>query len=92
MARPVTRTKNSSQRPGQILLDMKQKRRTSEQKQLDDADAQREREEAAAARERGIKRLANIISQTQNEEDDLLPTLINQAPSCARQPSPPLNS
>ncbi|KAF8837099.1 hypothetical protein BDN67DRAFT_1014127 [Paxillus ammoniavirescens] len=40
MSHPVTRAKNSSQHPGQIVLEGKQKRCTSEQKQADDAQAE----------------------------------------------------
>ncbi|KAN0094365.1 hypothetical protein V8E55_002652 [Tylopilus felleus] len=72
MARPVTRTKNLHQHPGQVILRMKQKRRTKEQKQEDDVRAEQARQEEATARERGITCLANIISQSEKEEQDPL--------------------
>ncbi|KAI6094218.1 hypothetical protein EDD16DRAFT_1722005 [Pisolithus croceorrhizus] len=52
MSRPTTHAKNASQHPGDILLEGKQKRHTSEQKQADDAEAERAWEEQEAARER----------------------------------------
>ncbi|KAI6004697.1 hypothetical protein EDD15DRAFT_2359442 [Pisolithus albus] len=72
MSRPTTRAKNANQHPGHILLEGKQKRRTSEQKQADDAEAERAREEREAARERGIQRLANIIDSSIQEEESQL--------------------
>ncbi|KAI5986656.1 hypothetical protein EDD15DRAFT_2200040 [Pisolithus albus] len=72
MSRPTTRAKNAHQHPGHIILEGKQKRRTSEQKQADDAAAERAREEQEAAQERGIQRLANIIDDTIQEEENRL--------------------
>lgn len=72
MSRPVTRSKNSTQHPGQILLEGKQKRRTSEQKQADDAQVEQSRREQVAAREQGFKRVTNIIDQMAQEEENLL--------------------
>ncbi|KIJ05536.1 hypothetical protein PAXINDRAFT_21218 [Paxillus involutus ATCC 200175] len=72
MSRPVTRSKNSTQHPGQILLEGKQKRRTSEQKQADDAQVEQSRREQVAAREQGFKRVANIIDRMAQEEENLL--------------------
>lgn len=72
MTRPTTRSKNSSQRPGQVVLDTKQKRRTSEQKQADDAQAEQLRLEQVEAREQAVQRVAKIIEQTEQEAKDLL--------------------
>ncbi|KAI5984034.1 hypothetical protein EDD15DRAFT_2375581 [Pisolithus albus] len=72
MSRPTTHAKNAHQHPGHIILEGKQKRRTSEQKQADDAAAERAREEQEAAQERGIQRLANIIDDTIQEEENRL--------------------
>ncbi|KIJ58800.1 hypothetical protein HYDPIDRAFT_33813 [Hydnomerulius pinastri MD-312] len=72
MPRPATRSKNASQHPGHILLEGKVKRRTSEQKQADNARAEQERQEQTAARERGIERLAGIMGQAEEEEGSLL--------------------
>ena len=68
MSRPTTRAKNAHQHPGQILVEGKQKRRTPEQKQADDARAEQERLEQEAARDHGIKRIANIINESRQEE------------------------
>ena len=62
MACPVTHAKNLHQHPGQVILGMKQKQRTKEQKQEDDVRAEQARQEEATAHERGITCLANIIS------------------------------
>ncbi|KAF9234301.1 hypothetical protein BU15DRAFT_65844 [Melanogaster broomeanus] len=62
----------SGKHPGQILLEGKQKRRTSEQKQADDAQAEQERLEQEAAHGHGIKRLANIIDESMREEESRL--------------------
>jgi len=43
MSRPVTRAKNANQHPGRIVLDMKQRHRTSEQKRQDDARIKQEK-------------------------------------------------
>ena len=72
MARPVTRAKNLHQHPSQVILGMKQKWCTKEQKQEDDVRAEQARQEEVTARERGITCLANIISQSEKEEQDLL--------------------
>ncbi|KAI5984733.1 hypothetical protein EDD15DRAFT_2367099 [Pisolithus albus] len=72
MSRPITRAKNAHQHPGHIVLEGKQKRRTSEQKQADDAAAERAREEQEAAQERGIQRLADIIDNSTQEEENRL--------------------
>ena len=68
MSWPGTRAKNASQHPGHILLEGKQNRRTSEQKQLDDTLAEQELREKEAAREQGINRLAKIIDQSTQDE------------------------
>ena len=72
MACPATHSKNASQRPGQVILDTVQKRRTSEQKQTDDAQAEQVRQEQAAVREQGIKRIADIIDRNKQVEGDIL--------------------
>lgn len=69
MSRPATRPKNATQRPGLILLEGTQKRRTSEQKQADDEHAEQERLAQEAARERGIKRIANLMDQSAQREE-----------------------
>jgi len=68
MSRPATRPKNANQHPGHILLEGKQNRRTSEQKQLDDARTEQELQEREATREQGIRRLANIVDQSVQDE------------------------
>ena len=68
MSRPGTRAKNASQHPGHILLEGKQNRRTSKQKQLDDALAEQELREKEAACEQGIIRLAKIVDQSAQDE------------------------
>ncbi|KIJ14133.1 hypothetical protein PAXINDRAFT_13047 [Paxillus involutus ATCC 200175] len=72
MSHPITRSKNAHQHPGQILLEGKQKRRTPKQKQADDARAEQERLEQEAAHGRGIKRLADIIDSSMQEEESRL--------------------
>ncbi|KAN0093225.1 hypothetical protein V8E55_004009 [Tylopilus felleus] len=49
MACPVTHAKNLHQHPGQVILGMKQKQRTKEQKQEDDVRAEQARQEEATA-------------------------------------------
>ena len=49
MAHPTTHSKNSSQHPGQVVLDTKQKQHTSEQKQADDTQAEQLRLEQVEA-------------------------------------------
>ena len=68
MSRPATRPKNTSQHPGHILLEGKQNRHTTEQKQLDDAWAEQQLQEKEAAQEQGIKWLANIVEQSVQDE------------------------
>ena len=72
MSCPVTHTKNSSQRPGQVVLDSKQKQCTSEQKQADDTQVEQQRKDQFAAREQGLKRVAKIIEQAEQEAENLL--------------------
>ena len=70
--RPVTRAKNASQHPGQIILDMRQKHRTSEQKRQDDARIQQEKDEQNAAQALAIQRVADtIISEAEAEKSRL---------------------
>ena len=68
MSWPGTCAKNASQHPGHILLEGKQNRCTSEQKQLDDALAEQELREKEAACEQGINRLAKIVDQSAQDE------------------------
>ncbi|KIK73708.1 hypothetical protein PAXRUDRAFT_76887, partial [Paxillus rubicundulus Ve08.2h10] len=68
----VTRAKNANQHPGLILSEGKQIRRTSEQKQANDAQAKQVRQEQVATQEQGIKHLARIISKAEKGEEDLL--------------------
>ena len=71
-SRPVTRAKNVNQRPGQIILDMRQKHRTLEQKHQDDARIEQEKNEQEAAQDRAVKRVADtIISETEAEKNRL---------------------
>ncbi|KAF8835142.1 hypothetical protein BDN67DRAFT_984818 [Paxillus ammoniavirescens] len=72
MSCPATRSKNASQHPGHILLEGKVKRRTSQQKQEDNAQAKEQRQEQTAALECGIKCLAVIMDQAEEEEGKLL--------------------
>ncbi|KIL00126.1 hypothetical protein PAXRUDRAFT_75210, partial [Paxillus rubicundulus Ve08.2h10] len=72
MSRPVTRSKNVNQHPGQILLEGKQKQRTSEQKQADGAQAEQEQQEQEAAQRRGLKQLADIMDQETQEHKGFL--------------------
>lgn len=72
MSCPVTRTKNSSQHLGQVVLDSKQKWCTSDQKQADDAQAEQQRKDQIAVREQDLKWVANVIEQTEQEEENLL--------------------
>ena len=64
MSCPVTCPKNATQHPGLILLEGTQKRRSSEQKQADDKHAEQERLTQEAARECGIKCIANLMDQS----------------------------
>lgn len=72
MLRPTTHAKNANQHPGNILLKGKQKKHTPEEKQADDARVEQQRQEQAAAREHGIKCLANIMDQAEKDEKSLL--------------------
>ena len=69
MSRPVTRPKNATQRPGLILLEGTQKRCSLEQKQADDKHAEQEHLAQEAARERGIKHIANLMDQSAQHEE-----------------------
>ena len=69
MSHPVTCAKNSSQHPGQIILDSKQKQRTPEQMQANNAQVEQQRKDQIAAREQGLKRVAKIIKQEQEAEN-----------------------
>lgn len=69
MSHPVTHAKNANQHPGQIILDMKQKQRTSEQKCQDDARIEQEKDKKEAAQAHAIKQVADaIISETEAEK------------------------
>ena len=71
-SRPVTRAKNVNQRPGQIILDMRQKHRTPEQRHQDNARIEQEKNEQEAAQARAVKRVADtIISETEAEKNRL---------------------
>ena len=70
MSRPVTRAKNANQHPGRIVLDMKQRHRTSEQKRQDDARIEQEKNKQDAAQAHAIKRVADtLISETEAEKN-----------------------
>ena len=92
MACPTTRAKNTSQHPGQVILDTVQKRHTSEQKQADNAQAELVKQEQAAAREQGFKWIAEIIDCNEQEQGDILanppqprPRLVLKAPHAQLQ-------
>ena len=69
MSCPVTCAKNANQHLGQIILDMKQKQHTLEQKRQDDARIEQEKDKKEAAQARAIKQVANaIISETEAEK------------------------
>ena len=70
--RPVTRAKNANQHPGHVILDMRQKHRTLEQKRQDNARIEEGKKKQEAAQGRAIKRVANtIISETEAEKNRL---------------------
>ena len=92
MACPTTRAKNTSQHPGQVILDTVQKRHTSEQKQADNAQAELVKQEQAAACEQGFKRITEIIDHNEQEQGDILanpprprPYLVLKAPRAQLQ-------
>ena len=72
MSWPATRQKNSSQRPGLIILEGKQKRRTSEQKQADDMQAQIKKLEKLTVEKEGLERVVNLIDRAVQEEESVL--------------------
>ncbi|KIJ10327.1 hypothetical protein PAXINDRAFT_16669 [Paxillus involutus ATCC 200175] len=72
MSCPNTCPTNANKHPGYILRDDKPKRRTSAQKQADDAQVEEARQEREAAKSRGIKRLANIVDEAVQDEERVL--------------------
>ncbi|KIJ05198.1 hypothetical protein PAXINDRAFT_159125, partial [Paxillus involutus ATCC 200175] len=72
MSHPNTRPTNANKHPGYILRDDKPKRRTSAQKQANDAQAEEARQEREAAKSRGIKHLANIMDEAVQDEERVL--------------------
>ena len=72
MSQPATRQKNSCQRSGLIILEGKQKRRTSEQKQADDTRAQMKKLEKLTVEKEGLERVANLIDRAVQEEESIL--------------------
>lgn len=60
MARPNTRPKNATQRPGEILLQNKQKRRTAREVKEDKERMEQERQENEATAQRNTERIASI--------------------------------
>ncbi|KAG2755598.1 hypothetical protein P692DRAFT_20681923, partial [Suillus brevipes Sb2] len=60
MVRPNTRPKNATQRPGEILLQNKQKRRTAREVKEDKERMEQERQENEAAAQRNTERIASI--------------------------------
>ena len=72
--RPVTHAKNANQHPGKIILDMKQKHRTSEQKYQDDTRKEVEKQEQQAAQVQAIKRVAKALNKGTEAEQHLLTT------------------
>ena len=69
MLHPVTHVKNANQHPGQIILDMKQKQHTSEQKCQDDTCIEQEKDKKEAAQAHAIKWVADtVISETKAEK------------------------
>jgi len=70
MSCPVTHAKNTNQHLGRIVLDMKQRHRTSEQKHQDDARIEQEKNKQDAAQARAIKQVADaLISETEAEKN-----------------------
>lgn len=63
MTRPNTCPKNVNQHPGEIVLKMKQKRRTARQIQEDNDHIEREQQEREAAVQRNAERIAAIEDQ-----------------------------
>ena len=61
MTHPATHSKNTSQYPGHVVTEGKQKRHTSEQKQADDAEVDHAQQKQAACHEKAINQLAGII-------------------------------
>ncbi|KIK80720.1 hypothetical protein PAXRUDRAFT_157925 [Paxillus rubicundulus Ve08.2h10] len=74
MSHPVTHAKNANQHPGQAVLDLEQKKRTSEQKRADDAQAKTMRKGREAAHQHGIDHLASIMDKSAQKEVQLLTT------------------
>jgi len=88
MSRPVTRAKNANQHPGRIVLDMKQRHRTSEQKCQDDARIEQEKNKQDAAQACAIKRVADtLISETEAEKNLLTKRWHPRPHSAQAQPS-----
>lgn len=71
-SRPATRAKNADQHPGRIILDGKKKRRTPDEREAEDTRTQQKKHEQEAARVRGIKRLANLIDDSVEAEQQQL--------------------
>ena len=74
LRRPVTRAKNANQHPGKIILDMKQKHHTSEQKYQDDTRKEVEKQEQQAAQAQAIQRVAKALNKGTEAEQNLLTT------------------
>ena len=74
MSRPVTRAKNANQHPGQIILDTKQKHRTVEQKQQDDARNEQNKNQQKATQARAIEWVAEAVIKGTEAERHLLTT------------------
>ncbi|KIK76930.1 hypothetical protein PAXRUDRAFT_168378 [Paxillus rubicundulus Ve08.2h10] len=64
----VTHAKNANQHPGQVVLDLKQKKHTSEQKQADDAQAETMQKGQEAVRQHDIDHLASIMDESAQKE------------------------
>ena len=80
MARPTTCSNNSSQHPGQVVLDTKQEWCTSEQKQANNVQAEQLRLEQVEAEEQAVQQVASIIEQTEQEAKNLLINALKPRP------------
>ena len=72
MSWPATCQKNSSQQPSLIILEGKQKCRTSEQKQADNTQAQMKKLEKLTVEKEGLERVVNLIDRAVQEEESVL--------------------
>ena len=74
MSHPVTRAKNANQHPGQVILDMKQKHRTSDQKHQDDTRKESEKQEQQASQAQAVRWVIKALNKGAEAEQHLLTT------------------